>query len=149
MRLIVYALQFQGSATVEGVDGNILRLASQASGGTRPLRVVDGTTSGSSEPELGSEARQESDLTFTGATTFQLVSAIAFRTGAGQVHVHTAGSGYLNPVAEDGCKYGAAVSWVERGNGRFAGASGLITSNFIVTESGEVTDYHLGVVQVR
>ena len=31
-------------------------------------------------------------------------------------------------------------------SGRFAGASGRITSNFTVTEDGDVADDHLGVI---
>jgi hypothetical protein len=40
-----------------------------------------------------------------------------------------------------------AVTWhVERGEGQLAGASGLIISNFCVSATGEVTDYHCGVL---
>jgi hypothetical protein len=39
------------------------------------------------------------------------------------------------------------VMWqVDGGDGQFAGASGLITSNFFVGDGGEVTDHHLGVL---
>ena len=39
------------------------------------------------------------------------------------------------------------MSWrVEGGEGQFAGASGLITSNFFVGEDLAVTDHHLGVL---
>jgi hypothetical protein len=41
------------------------------------------------------------------------------------------------------------VPWhVDRGEGQFAGASGLITSNFFVSATGEVTDHHFGVLCV-
>ena len=35
---------------------------------------------------------------------------------------------------------------VEGGEGQFAGASGLITSNFLVEKSGELIDHHVGVL---
>jgi hypothetical protein len=42
------------------------------------------------------------------------------------------------------------VIWkVERGEGQFAGATGLITSNFFVSSTGEVTDNHFGVLFVK
>jgi hypothetical protein len=42
------------------------------------------------------------------------------------------------------------VSWrVEGGEGQFAGASGLITSNFTLSADGQVTDHHFGVLWVR
>jgi hypothetical protein len=41
------------------------------------------------------------------------------------------------------------VMWqVESGEGQFTGAQGLITSNFIISDAGEVTDYHMGVIFV-
>jgi hypothetical protein len=40
-----------------------------------------------------------------------------------------------------------AVTWrIDGGDGQFAGAQGLITSNFLVGPNGEVTDHHLGVI---
>jgi hypothetical protein len=35
---------------------------------------------------------------------------------------------------------------VAGGEGQFANAQGLITSNFTLSESGEVNDYHFGVI---
>ena len=41
------------------------------------------------------------------------------------------------------------MTWqVERGEGQFTGASGLITSNFFMSATGEVSDYHCGVLWV-
>ena len=42
-----------------------------------------------------------------------------------------------------------AVMWqIESGEGRFKGAQGLITSNFIISDAGEVIDHHTGVIFV-
>jgi hypothetical protein len=38
---------------------------------------------------------------------------------------------------------------VDGGEGQFAGASGLITSNFFVSDSLDVTDHHYGVIFVE
>ena len=35
---------------------------------------------------------------------------------------------------------------VEGGEGQFDGAQGLITSNFTISDAGEVTDHHMGVI---
>jgi hypothetical protein len=41
----------------------------------------------------------------------------------------------------------SALTWkVERGDGQFAGASGLIASNLVPGDAGEVTNSHLGVI---
>jgi hypothetical protein len=42
------------------------------------------------------------------------------------------------------------VMWrVEGGEGQFAGANSLITSNFFVGEAREVTDNHFGVIFIE
>jgi hypothetical protein len=38
---------------------------------------------------------------------------------------------------------------VDGGEGQFAGANGIITSNFTLSATGEVTDNHFGVIFVR
>jgi len=35
---------------------------------------------------------------------------------------------------------------VDSGEGQFAGASGLITSNFSVSDTGDVVDHHFGLL---
>ena len=41
------------------------------------------------------------------------------------------------------------MTWhVDSGEGQFAGASGLITANFFVSATGEVTAHHCGVLSV-
>jgi hypothetical protein len=84
-------------------------------------------------------------VTFTGETSFQEVGTIAF--GDGHVlRFSTVGSGHLASGADPARRHGAAVWRVEGGEGQFAGASGLITSNFVVGEDMAVTDHHLGVI---
>jgi hypothetical protein len=49
-------------------------------------------------------------------------------------------SSRLRPV--DGLQRGAVIWEVTEGRGQFAGATGLITSNFTVGAKGEVVDNH-------
>jgi hypothetical protein len=96
-------------------------------------------------PVAGTEATFFSEVTFTGETSFQEIGAITF--GAGNtVHFSTVGSGYLGPSVDPSRKHGAVMWRVERGEGQFAGASGLITSNFLVGADLAVTDHHFGVL---
>jgi hypothetical protein len=51
------------------------------------------------------------------------------------------GAGYLGPSPEEGLLEGSVIWRVEEGEGRFAGATGLITSNFVMrAETGEVAE---------
>jgi hypothetical protein len=96
----------------------------------------------------GGDATFESEVTFTGEQSFQEVGTIVFGDGH-PLRFSTVGSGYLGASADLGRKHGTVMWRVEGGEGQFAGAGGLITSNFFVGEDLAVTDHHFGVIFVR
>jgi hypothetical protein len=149
MRQLIYALRFRGNAERIGVDGNVLKTAASAAGCTIRSRIGGEGLSGSVRPALGGEATFESELTFTGATTFQEAGTIVFGTGGHRLRFSTVGSGHLALASDANRRHGASIRRVDGGEGQFAGAAGLIVSNFFVSDAGEVTDHHLGVVFVR
>ena len=67
---------------------------------------------------------------------------------AGVVRSRIREDGHLGPSACPEIMAGAANWKVEGGEGQFAEATGLITSNFTLTETGEINDYHFGVIFV-
>jgi hypothetical protein len=68
---------------------------------------------------------------FTGPTTFTETGTV--RLGAGdEVDVAAVSDGTLGPSADPDLLHGAVFYSVLDGRGRFAGASGLITSNFLL-----------------
>jgi len=80
---------------------------------------------------------------------FQESGTITFGRGNHRIHFSTVGEGYLNSSADERLKHGT-VSWkVDRGEGQFEGARGLITSNFTVSDTGEVVDHNFGVLCVK
>ncbi len=149
MRQLVYALRFRGEATQIGIDGNVLKTATTAPGCTIRSRIGTEGLSGSLHAAHGGEATFESELVFTGATTFQEVGTICFGTGGHWLRFSTIGSAYLGPAADDYCRHGAAIWRIDGGEGQFAGATGLIASTFVVSDAGEVTDHQLGMVYVQ
>jgi hypothetical protein len=147
MRQLVYALRFTGRATPASPDGSVLKVAMTAPSCTVTSIVGPGGLTGTLEPAAGDEATFASEVTFTGATSFQEVGTIAFGDGH-RLRFSTIGSGYLGASPDPALRHGT-VSWrVEGGEGQFAGASGLITSNLFVSEDLAVTDYQLGVLFV-
>jgi hypothetical protein len=52
----------------------------------------------------------------------------------------------LAPSADGRTRHGTSVLAVTGGAGRYAGASGRITSNFVLSPDGEVTDEQVVVV---
>jgi hypothetical protein len=149
VRQLIYTLRFRGAARRIGPDGNVLQIATTATGCTVVSRIAFDGLSGTAEPERGDEARLESELTFTGATTFQETGTIAFGTGDHRLHFSTIGSGHLDPAPLDNGRLGAAIWRVDGGEGQFAGARGLIASSFVVSDAGDVMDNQLGLVYVQ
>ena|SRR5437868_269522 len=58
----------------------------------------------------------------------------------------TVGQGYLAASADPKLRHGTVTWRVDGGEGQFAQASGLITSNFTIGEEGEVVDNHFGLL---
>lgn len=104
----------------------------------------DGVT-GTFIPAEGGLAFFESEVRMAGQHKFTETGNISF----GDDHVlnfSTVGEGHLAPVS-DGKTLAGAVTWkIDGGEGQFANATGYITSNFLVLASGELTDYHFGVI---
>ena len=147
MRDLIYSMRFTGQAEPVGEVGNVLRAATTAPSVSLTSSVGPAGLVGAVSPAPGEAASFTSEVTFTGDTAFQEVGTITF--GAGNVlHFSTVGSGYLAPSADPERKHGV-VSWrVDRGEGQFAGATGLITSNFFVDSSLGVVDHHFGVLHL-
>ena len=149
MRQLVYALRFHGQARRAGIDGNVLQTATSAPGCTFRSRIEADGLHGSLRAARGDEVRLESELVFTGATTFQQTGTIDFGPGGHRLRFSTIGNGHFDLGAAGNRRCGAAIWRIDGGEGQFAGASGLITSTFVVDDAGEFTDYQHGMVYVR
>ena len=101
------------------------------------------------QPAAGGNATFESEVTVTGENSFMESGTIRFGEGNHRLRFSTVGQGYLGPSAEPKLRHGSVIWRVEGGEGQFGGASGLITSNFTISEEGEVIDRHFGVIFVR
>jgi hypothetical protein len=141
MKELVFALQFKGKARpVEGVDG---KLAAKTTAGSQVVRttITAKGVQSRSESKPGARATFESEVQITGEGTFVESGRISYGK-AGRVTFKTVGQGVLGPSGVDGLQRGAVIWEVVDGTGQFAGAAGLITSNFTVGAKGEVVDNH-------
>jgi hypothetical protein len=143
----MYAMRFTGHAEPVGEAGNVLKAATSAPSSTLTSSVGPTGLSGTLAPAPGEPATFESEVTFTGETSFQETGTITFG-GENSLRFATVGSGYLAPSADPGRRQGTVMWRVEGGEGQFAGASGLITSNFFVDAGLGVVDHHFGVLLV-
>jgi hypothetical protein len=101
----------------------------------------------------GGEAHFESQVTYTGDTTFIESGSISFGDGSNKLFFGTIGQAHVDVSADPDLRHGAVIWKIERGEGMFEGASGIITSNFVVRGNGrevrEIIDNHFGVIFVK
>lgn len=100
------------------------------------------------EPREGAEAHLECRLTFLDDDRFEEVGTISFGNG-NTLRFRSAGAGTLGASADPGLRHGAVAWDVDGGAGSLAGATGRIVSNFLLSDTGDLTDHHLGVLFLR
>jgi len=92
--------------------------------------------------------RVASRLVFSDEVTFREEGTIDFGHG-NAVRFRSLGSGTLQQSPDGSLRHGTSVLEVDGGVGRYAGARGRITSNFVVSPSGEITDEQVVVLFVK
>jgi hypothetical protein len=119
---ITFALRFQGKA-VE-LDGGRFWAETRAPAGIEEALC---------RRELA--VREDGSLIQAGVLSFGPDAAITFRA-----------RGALGASPHPQYRHGTAVLEVTGGRGRLAGARGFVTSNFLLADSGELTDHHIGLL---
>lgn len=143
MRQVTFAMVFSGGGSEE-IGPDHVRVWSSAPSAALRTSVDDGGTGWELVPGDGQDAIFHSEVRWMSGTAFDEWGTIEL--GAGNViHFQTIGEGYLAPAAKDGVQHGTVMWEVTNGEGALRGATGLITSNFVV-EDGAVTDYQFGVL---
>lgn len=149
MTEMIYVLQFRGKAAPTNAAGTILKARTTAPSCTIATTIGPDGASASIRTADGAKATFESEVTITGETSFQENGTITFGEGRHRLHFSTVGEGYLAGSADPKRKHGAVTWKVDRGEGQFEGATGLITSNFFVSDDGGVIDNHFGVIFLK
>ena len=103
---------------------------------TRGLDTVFGADQALCRRNL--ELGDDGTLVESGEISFGADDAVTFRA-----------DGTLGPSPDPRVKHGAAVLTVTGGRGRLAGASGFVTSNFLLGEGGALTDHQQGLLFVE
>ena len=145
MRQILYCMHFKGQFSPAADEPRRIRVTSSAASCTVRTTVGPNGVTGSLEAAEGDLAFLEAELRLTGAHTFSGNGTITF----GDQHLLkfiTTYEGQLRPSAVAQTAAGTVTWSVESGEGQFAKAQGQITSNFTLSESGEVNDYHFGIL---
>lgn len=142
MRELVFALEFRGHAGP--APGLPRRRRARSAAPSQVLQTVLGPEAlqASREAVAGGSATLESEIERFADGSFEEWGTIRYGD-LGGVSFSTVGRGVVGPSPLAGWHRGAVIWEVTAGDGRFAGAQGLITSNFTVSAEGEVVDDHV------
>ena len=141
MRELVFALEFRGRAGP--VPGSESKRQARSTAPSQVLSTVLGREGVRARVEAmgGESAVLESRVERFGDGSFVEDGTIAYGA-AGTVTFETIGRGWVAPAPLPGWVVGGVLWTITAGDGAFAGARGLITSNFTVSADGEVIDNH-------
>ena len=141
VRELVFALEFRGRAGP--VAGSTTLRQARSSAPSQAHRTVIGVDGIESRMDAlaGEEAVLESRVERFGDGTFIEDGRITYGS-AGAITFETLGRGHVGPALQPGWVRGGVVWTVTGGDGRLAGAEGLITSSFAVDPDGVVIDHH-------
>jgi len=139
---IVFALEFRGHGGA--VPGSTTKRQARTTAPSQAWRAVlgPGGVTAAIEPVAGESAVLESRVERDPDGTFVEDGTITYGA-AGSVSFDTVGRGHVGPAPDGRGSHGVVMWRITGGEGRFARARGLITSNFTVTPDGEVTDDHV------
>lgn len=143
MNPITFSMQFRGHTTP--LSPGVLTARASAPSGALVTRIDGDGVHGTFEAVDGDEALLERRLTFSDETTFQEVGTISFGNG-NALRFRSVDTGALVPSPDPELRQGTAAWEIDGGAGTFADATGRIVSNFLVSETGELTDHELGVL---
>jgi hypothetical protein len=147
---IVYAMQFKGQAAPgSGGASGPLQVKALAASGSITSVIHSGGLTGGFDPAAKIPAQFESEVTLKSETTFSETGSITFGDRGHKLRFSTLVEGWLAASPQPGVRQGTITWKVDGGEGQFEGAGGVITSNFTLSDTGEVDDYHLGVLYIK
>ena len=141
MRELVFALEFRGHGEAVPGSAALRRARTVAPSQTFRTALVADAIHAGVEAIAGETAVLESRVERFPDGSFVEDGTITYGRG-GRLAFVTVGRGHVGPSPQPGRVHGTVMWRVTGGEGRLAGAQGLITSNFTVTAAGEVIDDH-------
>jgi len=143
MQHVAFSMQFRGHSTA--LSPGVVTARATAPSSALVTEIDQAGVHARHEPRPGQEAHLECRLTFHNDTSFDEVGTISFGNG-NTLRFRSTHPGTLGPSADPALQHGTITWEVDNGAGTFAGVSGRITSNFLLSTSGDLTDHHLGLL---
>jgi hypothetical protein len=140
---IPFSMQFRGHATWLRPGVIVARATAPSSALVTEIGAFG--VHGQVEARDGAEAHLECRLTFADDRRYAEVGTISFGNG-NALRFRSRADGTLGTSPDPHLRQGATVWEIDGGSGTLAGASGLIVSNFLLSDTGDLTDHQLGLV---
>lgn len=140
---ITFSMHFQGTSVL--LSPGVLTARATAPSGALVTRIDTAGVRGDFEQVEGEEAHLECRLTFLDEERFEEVGTISFGNG-NALRFRTIGPGTIERSATHGLRQGSATWVIDGGAGVFADSSGRVVSNFLLSDTGEITDHQVAVV---
>jgi hypothetical protein len=139
---LTWWLQFRG--VTSKLAPNTLKLRASAPGGAMTTLIDTTGVRGSYQAAAGDEAVLVALLAMRESGAYDATGSIDF--GAGHSLRFSTQSVELTETPDCHLRQGAAIGIVNGGTGHFEHATGRFVSNFTLSDTGEWTDYHMGLV---
>jgi hypothetical protein len=147
MRQVIYMMHFRGQASRSSENANALRATSSGTSSTMSTVVRPNGVATTLQPAAGDLAFLEADLTLSPPDAFAGSGTLSFGDdGEHALHFSTFGAGHLGPCAKPGVMAGAANWRIDGGKGEFATATGFVSSTFMLSDDGDLNEYHCGMI---
>ena len=141
MKPTTFSLQFRGQ--VAQSEGGLRKHASAPGCALVTSLTAEGPDGRFVWAPGDDEALLDSTLAFQDECRFEEAGEIMFALGNS---LRIRGRGRLTPSADPDLRQGTVVWRIDGGEGHFEGATGLITSNFLLSATGDLTENQLAVV---
>jgi hypothetical protein len=136
-------MHFRGTSVP--LSPGVLTARATAPSGALVTRIDTAGVVSAFEPAEGEEAHLECRLTFLDDGRFDEVGTISFGNG-NALRFRSIGPGTIERSADPALRQGSATWRIDGGAGIFAGSSGRVVSNFLLSDTGEITDHQVAVV---
>jgi len=149
MRQILYTMHFKGRTSRASPDSQLLRTIGSATSCVVSTVIRGSGVETRLQASEGDLAFLDSELRVTGPDSYREDGSITFGDdNANVLWFSTLGEGHFTSSIAPGTMAGSASWKVNGGEGQFAAAQGFITSNFTLSEAGELSDFHCGLIFV-
>jgi hypothetical protein len=143
VELLTYSLEFRGDVSR---NGNAVVVRASAPSCTHETRLGgDGIAARFLFDGGAEEAILEARLLFNDEVAFSVNATIDFGHGH-LLYAQTVSEGSIAGSVDEHLSHGSAVLHVVGGTGQFEGATGRVTCNFVLSDTGEFTDVQLGML---